>query len=258
MLREIINILPPRIISFICISSLMLTTYVAAYFSTRFFEAFFSQDDRRKAADSVIAVMGGGFTFLLSFVFYNCWNYSLQVRNFVVQEANTVAILIQQAKSLPKDSQTVLQGALKAYVVAVRTDEWHSMRHGKESPYATLALQQIFDVLPQSKMKNNTYLHGQLISQAYHLVELRRNRLSAVSSVIPHILFEGIVLGSFVLTAVAGFLRGVADPMRVLAFSTLAFLIGFNLSLVVNFYYAFSGGFAVANTPFYEGILAQL
>jgi len=264
MFRDIINFLPPRAINILCVLSLSLIAYTAASISSRYCSHLFSEE-RRKSADATLSILGGGFSFLLSFVLYNSWNYSLSSRNYVVQEANTLAVMTYEVKSLPTKEQQQFRQAIKAYVVTVRTKEWQSMRHiGQESPEAAKTLDdlvdltQAFNKTSDAKNRNVVLFNSEFPAQVYQLVQLRRQRLNELNGIIPAPLYDCLITGTIILMVLLGFFRGKDDIFRVFSIIALAMLVGFNLGMIINFHYVFSGKLAISNVPFYQGTLAQL
>ncbi len=258
MFDYFISYAPVGVVNATCLLGLLFLGYIAAWFSSNYCSSLFSEDDRIHA-DSVLKITSGGFFFFLAFVIYTSWNSFINTRHLVLDEASTLATMIHEVNYLPKPAQSIFNQAVKNYVIAIRVDEWQSMRKGHLSPSATMALERLYTLKKKYRAAFNDHSVPLLnfTTQLDHLLVLRETRLDQLDSIVPDAMYHIIFTGIIGITLFAGFLSGKDDFMRLLGVLGLAMIFGLNLSLILNFYHIFSGGICISNAPFYQGPLAN-
>ncbi|CEG57773.1 bestrophin-like domain [Legionella fallonii] len=256
MLREFIDHIPFWWMEFTCISVLILTTCGAAFISSRFFSVP-NEKEYIARSNSVIAILSGGFSVLLAFIIITTWNYLLKAQDNAAQEANSLAIMMSNIKVFPESPQMKLTQAIRNYTVTVRTNEWESMQHGKESPYTVQAIKELYDAMqsftPVTKMEQLYY--SQALINLNAIRKFRRDRINQLDAVIPGQISAALIIGSIMLTLTLGLMRGNSKISDLIPIIIFAMVLGFNLAIALSFDFPFSGEISVKNKFFYNGIL---
>ncbi|CDZ76094.1 hypothetical protein BN59_00358 [Legionella massiliensis] len=258
MAREIINIVPFWWLIIFTMVFFMIISYVAAHISTYFFHKPIDKD-HRDLANTLIGILSGGFSILLAFVIINTWNYLLEAKNATSKEADYLALIVRNSNVFPEDAKNKITQAAGDYAVAVRVNEWKKMRHGKESPLAWQAIENLYQTIqsinPDSD--HDKYYYNQILIDVNELLKARRERLNELSSIIPPPLREALIAGSILLAIILGAIRGEGNFFYLMPVLLFSLVLGFNLALALNFDYPFSGEIAVSNQIFYSGALSQ-
>lgn len=243
----------------ILIVAIASISFMATWVSSFFFEQPISAD-HRKMADTIISVLGGGFSLLLAFVIVNSWNFQLRIVQSVAEEADNAALILRHAAGLTPPGNQAITQAITDYIIYVRTDEWKAMRVGREGEKSEMYIGNLFTALhayqPQPG-QDSTY-YSAIMGDVTNLLKSRRDRLLGIQSVLPEQIQTALFIAALLIIIIAGISRGERHFYS--SFPTLCFavILGFNLGLAANLLYPFSGNFSISNHVFYEGALAKL
>lgn len=258
MFRNIINIVPFWWFIFASLAFFGGLSYAAAVISKQYL-GHKVDNDYRMISNTLINILSASFSILLAFVIINTWNYRLQARASVAQEADYLSIILRESTVFPSEIKDKFIQSIKNYTIAVRVDEWKKMREGFESAQAWAALEALYKEVQsyQPITPHESIYYTQIVSHINALVAARRERLNQLESVIPKQLRQAIIVGSVLLVLILGAIRGEStflNNMPVLLFSVV---LGFNLALALSFDYPFSGDIIIDNHLLYSGILGQ-
>jgi hypothetical protein len=258
MYRELINALPIwQLIVFIMIG-LIIIAYLAALIPSYWYKIV--DDSHREVANTVIGLLSGGFFILLAFVIVSSWEYYIKASDEVAKEAGYVDVILRTTKAFPEDFSKKMYMATADYATSVRVDEWATMRKGKESPKAWLAINNMYNTLEaySPKVGKEEIFYDKLIDNVNNLLEIRRDRLIEIDSIIPHTLRNALIIGSVVLAILLGCIRGERTLYNLLPLLFFAGILGFNLALALSFDYPYSGDISISNAEFYKGSLSEI
>jgi hypothetical protein len=87
-------------------------------------------EDPLPIRDSLIGVCGGLFALIVAFSAAGIWNDSVSARNAVQREADSVENAMVLSVSLPEETRSAVQDALRAYVKDVIAVDWPAMARG--------------------------------------------------------------------------------------------------------------------------------
>ncbi|KTC86552.1 DUF4239 domain-containing protein [Legionella brunensis] len=260
MFREVINTLSVWGIFLINLVLLLSFSFFASYIASLLIPKKAVDQEYSRSTDSILNVMGSGYGVFLGFVIITLWNHYLSIQKIVYQEADSLSVIIRNIAVFPEKDRLPLQNTLQHYVKMVRTDEWQTMRQGKESEPAWEALQNMttaFQNYTPTTPKQALY-YRQAIGTLGTLLANRRDRLIALHSILSNELRTALILGAVVIIFLSSLLKARAGgTMRILANICLAIVVSFNLTLALSFDYPFSGSISVSNAPFYEGVLSK-
>ena len=257
-MRELINAVPFWWLITGSILCFMLLSYFAAQISVFFFTPPVSKE-HRDLSNTLISILSGGFSILLAFVIINTWNYFLSARNVASKEANYLAIIARDSFVLPPEVRDSFIEGVREYVVAVRVDEWKTMRDGLASLKAWDALANLYMIIQNyhPKTKQQDYFYSQILRNTNALLEARRERLNDLQSVIPEPLKQALLVGSLFLAVILGGIRGEGGLLAIAPVLLFSGILGFNIGVALSFDYPFSGDVAVSKEFFYSGGLKR-
>jgi hypothetical protein len=259
MIRELLNLVPFWGGILFSMLFFLILGYCSALLSARFFN-FPIDKSHRRLANISIGIMSAGLSILIAFVIINAWNYQLKARLAVVREANSIAVLLYMGKQFPPEFRDKLIKLTENYAVSVRIDEWKTMRLGETSPKAWTAIDKLFTQVqsyhPQTEREKLFYITT--VKALNQLLELRRERINEIKSVIPRELKNALIIASILMVIMLGLIRGEADPLHIMPYLFFTLFIGFNLALALNFDYPFSGDISVTSRAFYTGLLGKI
>lgn len=258
MSRELVNLIPFWVLMFSFVTIFMLISYLSACLSVYFFSSPVDKE-HRQIANTLIAILSGGFSILLAFIIINAWNYLMDARNNTSKEADCLAVFIRNIAIFPPAIKAKLMKDIQNYTVTVRVDEWKAMRDGKESEKAWDELETLYaDVQVFHPISEQEILYySEVLANLNELLQTRRERLNKLESVIPDKIKQSLFLGSLVLIILLGFIRGERNLIGVTPVLLFAASLGFNLALAMSIDYPYSGGITVSNKLFYGGALGK-
>lgn len=253
-MREIINVIPFWWLVTICILFFISLAYFAATTSAYFISDPINKE-QRDLANTLISILSGGFSIMLAFVIINTWNYLLTARNVTSKEANYLSVIGRDSLAFQPQVRDGLLQAVRDYAVAVRVDEWKTMRHGQASPKAWDALGNLFTYIQkyEPKTKQEYIYYSQILSNLNLLLDARRERLNDLQSVIPGPLKQALLVGSMFLALILGAIRREGGFLYITPVLLFSAVLGFNIGLALSFDYPFSGDIAVSKELFYSG-----
>ncbi|MFM2047164.1 MAG: hypothetical protein RL383_1241 [Actinomycetota bacterium] len=258
MVRAILEALPTWVILIIAI--VVTTTFGLG--GLRLFQRRFPhltlRGDALRGLDTFFAACALLFGLSLSLVVVNGYDQMKRTDAVVREEATSVAQLYRDTRGL-SGIAVGLERAVDSYVHGVVEDEWDRMGTGGESPVVDRVLGEMFDTMLAYRPANE----GEQVAfrEAFHilneLVAARRARLSAASTRVPAPLEVFLVVGGFLMIALAWLLCPPGDrrhQMMVVGFSAM---IAFSVVLALVLAYPFAGDVRVEPEAFRLAILAR-
>ena len=120
------------------------------------------------------------------------------VEKLVDGEANMVAALYRDVSAYPEPLRGQLRGDLEDYVDHVINDAWPAQRRGDVSAIGSTQATRILEHLTsfEPATSGQQALHAEAFSQYNKLIDLRRQRLNAVSDNLPAPLWGVLALGA--------------------------------------------------------------
>ncbi|WP_131782455.1 DUF4239 domain-containing protein [Legionella gresilensis] len=258
MARELIEALPFWWLVILCISILTIVAYLSVIISTQLI-TFPIDKDHRSLTNTLIRILGTGFSVLLAFIIINTWNYLLKTQDDIATEADALATMVRNINVFPAPAKDKIMAGIRDYTILVRTQEWALMKEGEESPDAWNALNNLFLILqsfdPQTNLEKIYY--SQCIKNLDTILAARRDRLSRLTSIIPEKLSSSLIIGSIFLVVILGLVRGESGFLNTTPILFFAVVFGFNVAIALSFDYPYSGDISVSNRLFYEGMLSS-
>lgn len=258
MFRELINSIPFTLLITLFITLFVLITYLSASLSFGFFDSG-DEDSRLMTTHSIMSILTGGFFVLLAFIIINAWTYMQEARSDTSKEATNLALIIRNSSAFPENEQRKIVKAAADYLVAVRVNEWATMRQGKESLEADKALDHLYITIQNYKprLPHEKLYYSLITANMNGMIQARRERLNKIVSLIPSTLSHSIFFGAIFIAFILGVVRGKDRVFNLLPILLFSGLLGFNLALALSFDFPFSGDISVSNKVFYNGVLGS-
>ena len=208
--------------------------------------------EHNDVAGFIFSTLGVTHAVILGFIAVALWEDFAATESLVQREAATALSIARVAEAFPDPARTEVQESIRTYVRAVVQEEWPRMASGGFSPRADEALAVVRSSLlrlePSTQRENNW--HAQLLGSVQTLSELREERLDAMQSDVPPILWLALLL-SAVITVAYTYLYGVKNLIsHVIMTAALSGMIGLALTLIVALDHPFTGQTAVSADAF--------
>ena len=211
---------------------------------------------------SLLSVSASGSFILIIFINLNAWNYLQSATTACLKEAAAIIDMINTVQYFDSVGTDKIIKAAQNYAVAVRVDEWATMREGKESPVARAAIQNIFATVREFHPIDsgfNAVFFARLIATAHDINIARQERLQRMHSVVPPELRAAVTLGCFILVMVLGSIWRERTVLKLVPVFVFDILLAFNLVLAFYMDYPFSGiSLSADNQMYYSSFLKDI
>jgi Protein of unknown function (DUF4239) len=169
----------------------------------------------------------------------------------VTKEAASLATLYRDLSGLPEPARTQLQDTLRRYTRDVIDVSWPAQQKGVVPTTASAIMTEFNITLNAFKPADlgEAALHGEAITQANDLVELRSQRLANVNAGIPDILWWVVLLGALINTLLLWMVDTDAH-VHILLTALLSGFTGLVIFLVAAMDFPFRGEVSIGPEPF--------
>nr|HAT8715219.1 DUF4239 domain-containing protein [Legionella jordanis] len=241
-------------------SILALISLLATYLGSLLISPYKIDHEFTRSTDSVLNILGSGYGIFLGFVIITLWNHYLNVQKIVYEEADAASALVRELEVFPAQDAQPLRQSIRDYLQAVRKNEWLTMRLGQESSQTWATTGKLYTTLQNFTPHNSKeeFYYRQLISHLDSMLKARRDRLIAAKSILNNELRTALILGAIVIVFLSSLLKSREGSLRIFSNLCLAMVLGFNLTLALNFNFPFSGAISVSDKPLYQGMLAKI
>jgi Protein of unknown function (DUF4239) len=175
-----------------------------------------------------------------------------EVEARVASESSVVAALYSDVSMFPEPVRSKLQADVVDYVTTLIENVWPDQTRGRINESAAPILHRFYtDLLtvePSSKAMDN--LHADSILQLNKLLELRRERLTSVTSGLPTTLYYVIVVGAILNLWLCAMFSVDRLSLHLSLVAVLAVFIGLVIFLIAAMDNPFRGEFCVTPEPF--------
>jgi hypothetical protein len=144
---------------------------------------------------------GTVYAIFLGFTVVLAWQELGDTEAIVANEAAAFVSLHNTARGLPEPAGDRLQQQLRAYIVAVRDDEWETMAYAEASPLAADALAAVWQTLTglDPSTEGQSALYYEAVAHLNDLTRQRLLRLQAAETSVSG-LFWAVLLGGALVT----------------------------------------------------------
>jgi NMT1-like family/Protein of unknown function (DUF4239) len=166
-------------------------------------------------------------------------------------EASSLSTIYRGAESYPEPLRSELRSQLRDYTPYVIEKDWPAHRNARVLVGGDHRLQAIRKTLfsYEQTPKPQEMLHGEMLHYFNTMNVSREQRLSAVSSAIPDVLWCVVIIGSLVTIVFIWMIHMDLIPQIVLG-GTTAFFLGLTTFLIYAMDHPLQGGVGVGPEPF--------
>lgn len=230
----------------------LLFTWVGAIFVRPFLKVFvWRQAGLNEVLGYLLGAHGVYFGILLGLLALAAYENFSEVDGLISREATKTGVVYRGVASYPEPTRTELMRSMRAYVRFLIDEAWPEQRRGRIHPRGSVLTTEFQQVLMafEPQTRSQEILHAETLRQFNDLVELRRERLNAVTTGIPPILWFVVVIGIVVNIALIWLL-----DMKLIAHlflgGLIAFFLGTMIALIAAMDNPFRGEESVQPTAF--------
>jgi hypothetical protein len=176
------------------------------------------------------------------------WTRHGQVSDTVSMEATAVASLWRDLGGYPKPQRDAMRGVLKGYTEQIVREAWPEQRAGRVPRMGTEWLDrfqaQLFAFEPQTE--GQKILHGQTLSAYNRLTDARRQRLDAVNTGLPTVMWFVLLPGAMGCLLLSLFFPVQDGRFHAVLVTGLAGFVAMVLFVIVSLDRPYQGAMAVS------------
>jgi hypothetical protein len=212
------------------------------------------RDDRNGLIELVLTGTGLFYGLLLGLIAAATYTTFADTENVVNDEATAVTALYRDVSNYPEPVRGQLRDDIRNYVSYVIDEAWPAQQRGEVPTGGIVRIDTIQDRLARFEpaTEGDKILHAEALSQFNKFVELRQQRVNAVTSSLPDPLWWVLVLGAVINIALIAMLavRGLAAHLVISAL--FAIFVAMMIFLIVSMDNPFRGEFSVRPDAFRE------
>jgi hypothetical protein len=177
----------------------------------------------------------------------------------VTGEATALNALYRDVTSYPDPIRTDLQRGLRDYTDQVINQAWPLQRRGKVPRGGFEHMTRFQATLDQFEpvTEGQKLLHGETLRAYNLLIQARRQRLDAVGTGLPKIMWAVIVLGAFISLSSSFFFKVEDARLHIIEVLLLAVFIGLVIFMILSLDRPFRGDLGIGAEP-YQLVYDQL
>jgi hypothetical protein len=208
----------------------------------------------------LLGAHGVYFGILLGLLALSAYENFADAENLVVEEATKLAALFRDVKAYPQPLGNELADRLKVYTRYVIDEAWPLQRSGRIPLEGTIMIGEFQERLAsfEPKTLGQQVLHAEAYHQFNQFTEARRQRLHAVTTGIPAILWWVVFIGAGVNILPFLMLEIRLVPHLILG-GVISFYLGTLIALIAAMDYPFRGEMSVSVDAYvltYETVMA--
>jgi len=193
------------------------------------------------------AVVGVIYAVLLAFAIFVVWEQLSDAEADVAREAGAATNLYRLSGGIDDEAGRTLRTLVTRYLETAIGEDWPAMGHGNASAAATHALNGLYAgaVAYQPSGPRQQAVMNEVLHQLGELTEARRARLLKASSLVPGVIWLGLVMGAVVTIGFTYFFGTRHLRAQMLMTGALSLLICSGLLVIVAIDHPFSGAVMV-------------
>jgi hypothetical protein len=209
-------------------------------------------DERNGLIELILTGTGLFYGLLLGLIAAATYSTYADTQNVVNNEATAVTALYRDVSNYPEPLRGKLRGDIRSYVAWVIDEAWPAQQRG-EAPIGGIArIDTIQDGLAgfEPTTEGDKILHAEAMSEFNKLVELRQQRVNAVTSSLPGPLWWVLVLGAVINIALIAMLAVRRLLAHLVISGLFAVFVAMMIFLIVSMDNPFRGEFSVQPDAF--------
>ncbi|HEX5689994.1 MAG TPA: DUF4239 domain-containing protein [Roseiflexaceae bacterium] len=204
------------------------------------------------------SAIGVFYSLTVGLISVGVWTTYSEVQDVVSAEAAAIGALYRDVSGYPEPDRSGLQQTLRTYTVQIITITWPAQMQGQIVDDGTRLLTTFQDELYRYEpaTAGQQVLHAETLRQFNELITLRRERVDAVGSGLPGVMWWVVLFGAF-LTIGATYLLKIQRGVHLVLTGMLALFIGLVVFVIVSLDQPLSGPLAISPAP-YQLVLDRL
>ena len=251
--------LPPWIFGTIIVTAFMVLAIGGLYLFQRFAAGRLKLSEQINNQvvffASIIAMF---YSLTAGMIAVGVWTTYRQVENVVSSEATALGCLYRDIKAYPEPARSQLHEEIRSYVGFLIARSWPMQRRGMIPDEATRKLTRLEHLLVQFEpvTKGQQILHSQVLTQFNNIAGLRRQRLNAIGSGLPSVMWSVVLLGAC-LTIISTYFLEIDRKLHFIMTGVLSMFIGLIVFVIASLDRPISGPLSISPRPF-EILLERL
>jgi hypothetical protein len=190
--------------------------------------------DNNDLANAYIAAVGVFYALLVGLISVATWENYSDVESTVENEAVSIADLYSDFEGYPPEMQAVLKEKLRQYVHYVIEEEWPDQIRGIEPQGHNRFVADLSRRLAtfEPATPGQQILHAQVLTEFNGFIAYRRERLQAVDSGLPQVMWFVVLMGAAITIGMTWFLWADNQRLHVLLTTCLALMIALVIFLI--------------------------
>jgi len=193
------------------------------------------------------AVVGVIYAVLLAFAVFVVWEQLSAAESDVVREAGSAVNLYRLTGGMDSETGRNVRTLVTRYLETAIAEDWPAMEHGAGSATATQALNALYaGVLAyQPGDVRQEAMLAEVLRQLSEMTEARRERLLKAATVVPGVIWFGLISGGFVTVGFTWFFGARNLAAQMLMTGGLSLIVCSGLLIILAIDHPFSGAVRV-------------
>lgn len=204
---------------------------------------------------SAIAVF---YSLTVGLIAVGVWSSYSQVEDIVSSEASSLGVLYRDVRGYPDPIRERLQQLIRTYTESIINEAWPAQAQGQTSDAMTRRLtafeEELFHFEPATT--GQQLLHTETLRRYNDVVNLRRQRVHAIGSGLPSVMWSVVLIGA-ILTISVTYLLQIERIVQFVLTAFLAMFIGLVVFVIACLDEPLSGPLAIEPHP-YQLVLDRL
>ena len=248
-------IMGPAIIALLCLFVLIGLKVVRRHVLTRL--RVHSEDSEFSGAmlQSVMVFYG----LAVALIAVSVWQTYSDTAKTVSEEATSLAALYRDVSSYPEPVRTQMQDELRDYTQYIIQEAWPLQQRGKVPTGGVDHMNRFQATLVafEPTTESQKLLHAETLRAYNEMIRARRQRLDAVNTGLPKVMWAVIVIGAFIGLTASFFFRVEDRHLHEAEVLLLAVFIGLVIFMILSLDRPFRGDLGIGPGP-YQLIYDQL
>jgi hypothetical protein len=182
-----------------------------------------------------------------------------ETSKIVTGEATVLSAVYRDVASYPEPLRTELQNTLREYTEYVINQAWPLQQQGKVPAGGVDLISRFQSSLDKfdPSTEREKIVHAETLRAYNGLIQARRQRLEAVSTGLPTVMWAVIIVGAFIALSASFFFKVDDARLHLIENLLLAIFIGLVIFMIVSLDRPFRGNLGISAHP-YELVYEQL
>ena len=179
------------------------------------------------------------------------WSAYSNVEEIVSGEAATIASIYRDVSSYPDPARTQLQSHIRGYIEFIINQAWPAQARGEITNDGTHRLNAFQQELTRFEptTAGQQVLHAETLRQCNELTRFRRQRVDAIGSGLPTVMWSVVLIGA-VLTIGVTYLLLIERIVQIVLTGFLAMFIGLVVFVIASLDQPLSGPLSIDSKPY--------